>query len=240
MRCYLRPQNIRAISFDLDDTLYDNEPHILNAEAELTQFLHQAFPLTQAWQPQQWRLLKLQLLQQNPALAHDTSAARIATLYKGLSLLGYSESEAERGAQEGLDCFYFHRSHFQVSDEVLALLTRLSAHFRLIGITNGNVDAQRIGLSDVFEFVLHPGSGVRMKPAKDMFSQACERLDIGLDELLHVGDSMNADVRGARLAGCQSVWLNPSFGRVASLPIAALLPHMEIATLDALLEILLP
>lgn len=94
MRCYLRPQNIRAISFDLDDTLYDNEPHILNAEAELMQFLHQAYPLTQAWQPQQWRLLKLQLLQQNPALAHDTSAARIATLHKGLLLLGYSEPEA--------------------------------------------------------------------------------------------------------------------------------------------------
>lgn len=47
MRCYLRPQNIQAISFDLDDTLYDNQPYILNAEAELTQFLHRAFPLTQ-------------------------------------------------------------------------------------------------------------------------------------------------------------------------------------------------
>lgn len=240
MRCYLIPQNIRAISFDLDDTLYDNEPHIINAEAELMQFLHQAFPLTQAWQPQQWRRLKLQLLQQNPALAHDTSAARIATLHHGLSLLGYSESEAKRGAEEGLACFYFHRSHFHVSDEVLALLSRLSAHFRLIGITNGNVDAERVGLGEVFEFVLHPGSGVRMKPAKDMFSEACERLNIGLEQLLHVGDSMNADVRGARLAGCQSVWLNPSFGRVASLPIAALLPHMEIATLDSLLEMLLP
>jgi len=177
---------------------------------------------------------------QNPILAHDTTAARIATLHHGLSLLGYSESEAKRGAEEGLACFYFHRSHFQVSDDVLALLARLSAHFRLIGITNGNVDAERIGLGEVFEFVLHPGCGVRMKPAKDMFSLACERLNIGLDQLLHVGDSMNADVRGARLAGCQSVWLNPSFGRVASLPIAAILPHMEIATLDSLLEMLLP
>ncbi|EGM71763.1 HAD-IA family hydrolase [Shewanella sp. HN-41] len=238
MRCYLRPQNIHAISFDLDDTLYNNQPYILNAEAELTQFLHQSFPLTAAWQPQDWRRLKLLLLQQMPELAHDTTAARVATLRQGLLQLGYSESEAERGAAEGLACFYFHRSHFQVSSEVLSLLRRLSQRFRLVGITNGNVDAGRIGLGDTLEFVLHPGNGVRMKPAKDMFDLACTRLDIYPEQLLHVGDSLNADVRGARLAGCQSVWLNPSFGQVESLPIAALLPHMEIAALGSLSDIL--
>lgn len=240
MRCYLRPQNIQAISFDLDDTLYDNQPYILNAEAELTQFLHRTFPLTKAWQAFDWRRLKLQLLQQIPELAHDTSAARVATLRQGLLQLGYCESEAERGAKEGLDCFYFHRSHFKVSDAVLSLLKQLSGHFKLVGITNGNVDPERIGLGDAFEFVLRPGQGVHMKPAKDMFYLACTRLDIGPQHLLHVGDSMNADVRGARLAGCQSVWLNPSFGQVASLPIAALLPHLEVASLDSLVEILVP
>lgn len=238
MRCYLRPQNIHAISFDLDDTLYNNQPYILNAEAELTQFLHQSFPLTAAWQSQDWRRLKLLLLQQMPELAHDTTAARVATLRQGLLQLGYSASEAERGAAEGLACFYFHRSHFQVSSDVLSLLQRLAQRFRLVGITNGNVDAERIGLGDAFEFVLHPGNGVRMKPAKDMFDLACARLGIRPEQLLHVGDSLNADVRGARLAGCQSVWLNPSFGQLESLPIAALLPHMEIAALGSLSDIL--
>lgn len=238
MRCYLRPQHIQAISFDLDDTLYDNLPHIINAEAELATFLLQTYPLSQAWQPHDWRRLKLQLLQQNRELAHDTSAARLATLRQGLIQLGYSATEAERGAEQGLACFYFYRSHFQVSDEVLLLLNRLSQHFRLVGITNGNVDAERIGLGETFEFVLHPGNGVHMKPAKDMFELACSRLNIAPQHLLHVGDSMNADVRGARLAGCQSVWLNPSFGRVDSLPIAALLPHLEIASLDALTKVL--
>lgn len=238
MRCYIRPQNIHAISFDLDDTLYDNRPYILNAEAELIRFLHQFFPLTMAWQSLDWRRLKLQILQQMPELAHDTSAARVATLRQGLQLLGYSVGEAERGAKEGLACFHFHRSHFQVSNKVLSLLKRLSQRFRLVGITNGNVDAERIGLGDVFEFVLHPGDGVRMKPARDMFDLTCSRLGIYPEQLLHVGDSLNADVRGARLAGCQSVWLNANLGQVDSLPIAALLPHIEIAALDSLIDIL--
>ena len=238
MRCYLRPQHIQAISFDLDDTLYDNLPHILNAEAELVTFLQQAYPLSRVWQTHDWRSLKLQLLQQHRELAHDTSAARLATLRQGLIQLGYSVMEAERGAEQGLACFYFHRSNFRVSDEVLLLLKRLSEHFRLVGITNGNVDAERIGLGDAFEFVLHPGSGVQMKPAKDMFELACLRLNIAPQHLLHVGDNMNADVRGARLAGCQSVWLNPSFGRNDLLPITTLLPHLEIASLDALAKVL--
>ncbi|QYJ80504.1 HAD-IA family hydrolase [Shewanella acanthi] len=240
MRCYLRPQNIKAISFDLDDTLYDNYPHILRAEEQLIQFLHQQYPLTQNWHFHDWRILKLQLLKQHPELAHDTSAARVATLEKGLAELGYSDAEAKLGAQAGLDCFYYHRSDFKVSNEVLKLLSELAKYYRLIGITNGNVDAKRIGLSDSFEFVLHPGNGVRMKPAKDMFDLACERLNIEHKQLLHVGDSMNADVKGARLAGCQSVWLNPSFGRVETIPITAILPHVEITALHGLAHLLLP
>lgn len=238
MRCYQRPQDIQGISFDLDDTLYDNQPYIAKAEAELIQFLHREFPRALPWQTQDWRAIKLELLQQNPQLAHDTTAARLATLQYGLARLGYSAAEAQRGAHAGLACFRFHRSDFQVSAEIVALLHHLRQRFRLIGITNGNVDHQRIGLGDVFEFVLHPGQGVQMKPARDMFELACARLHLPLGQLLHVGDSLHADVRGARLAGCQSVWLNPGAGRSGIAPSSGLLPHLEIATLEPLLALL--
>ncbi len=240
MRCYLRPQNIKAISFDLDDTLYDNYPHILRAEETLIQFLHEHYPLTQTWHFHEWRVLKLQLLKQKPELAHDASAARIATLEQGLARLGYSDAQAKAGAQAGLDCFYFHRSDFRVSAAVLTLLGELAKHYRLVGITNGNVDAKRIGLGNVLEFVLHPGNGVRMKPAKDMFIQAVDKLQIQPEQLLHVGDSIHADVCGARLAGCQAAWLNPSFGRVDATATAQLLPHIEMTNIHSLADILLP
>ncbi|MGL5391800.1 MAG: HAD-IA family hydrolase, partial [Shewanella sp.] len=194
MRCYLRPQEIQGISFDLDDTLYDNQPYIARAEAELIRWLHRDFPRSLPWQTQDWRALKQELLQQTPHLAHDTSAARLATLEYGLARLGYSTTKAQQGAQAGLACFGFYRSDFQVSSEVIALLSRLQQRFRLIGITNGNVDHQRIGLGAVLEFTLHPGQGVQMKPARDMFALACDRLGVPLGQLLHVGDSLHADV----------------------------------------------
>ena len=106
--------------------------------------------------------------------------------------------------------------------------------YRLVGITNGNVDAHRIGLGELFEFVLHPGNGTRMKPYPDMFYQACHRLDISCDQLLHLGDSFKADVQGARRAGCQSAWLNPAFDREPDEPGIGCLPHITITSLSNL------
>ncbi|ABO22198.1 HAD-IA family hydrolase [Shewanella loihica] len=232
----LRP--FKAISFDLDDTLYDNRPIIMAAEQRLLSFLAQRHPLTQAWSLDDWQVLKRSLIRQSPSLAHDTSAARLVTLEQGLITLGYAKTQAGEAAQQALAYFVEQRSDFTVAPEVIAKLTRLARHYPLIGITNGNVDAQRIGLGEVLEFVLHPGNGTRMKPYPDMFYQACQRLDIGCHELLHLGDSFKADVQGARRAGCQAAWLNPAVGREPQLISEGQLPHMTCSDLDDLLALI--
>ncbi|MGL5390279.1 MAG: HAD hydrolase-like protein, partial [Shewanella sp.] len=66
----------------------------------------------------------------------------------------------------------------------------------------------------------------------------CDRLGVPLGQLLHVGDSLHADVGGARRAGCQSVWLNPAAGQQAIAPSFGLLPHLEITSLESLLGLL--
>ena len=63
MKIYLRPQPFSVISFDLDDTLYDNRPVIRQAEAVSQQFLHQHFPNAKSWQLSDWHRLKLRLIQ---------------------------------------------------------------------------------------------------------------------------------------------------------------------------------
>jgi HAD superfamily hydrolase (TIGR01509 family) len=233
-RCYINLNNIRAISFDLDDTLYDNRPHILKAESELERFLHDAYPLTIKLKRADWLTLKGNLLQVRPELGHDTGLARVAILTQGLCQLGYSKKDAEAGAQSGLNCFLQHRSDFTVSKPVIALLQALGQQYTLIGITNGNVDAERIGLGSLFDFVLSPGNGVKMKPAPDMFNIAIERLNISAADLLHVGDSHSSDVMGARLAGCQSIWLNPGFGVTEAGVAKGSLPHIEISSIEDL------
>jgi len=43
------------------------------------------------------------------------------------------------------------------------------------------------------------------KPAKELFARACERVGVGLDEVVHVGDELDADWRGATRAGLQAL-----------------------------------
>ncbi|MEZ9196923.1 HAD-IA family hydrolase [Shewanella sp. 10N.286.54.B9] len=231
MKIYLRPQPFSVISFDLDDTLYDNRPIIRQAEAASQQFLNQQYPKSQAWQIGDWHRLKLTLIKQHPQLRHDPSLARQAMLECGLVELGYDAHTAKAGATAVFDHFVLHRSHFSVSKQVLELLARLKQRYRLIGVTNGNVDYQRIGLGEMLEFVLHPGQGFKQKPAADMFIQAASRLDIPLEQILHVGDSANSDVAGARQAGCQAVWLNPGFGADMLSVAGKYLPHIQIKSI---------
>lgn len=83
MQVFLRPGAIEAISFDLDDTLYDNRPIIAAAEGALLDWLGKEYPKSDNWQAADWRALKRQLLLQQAELTHDTSAARLMLLQTG-------------------------------------------------------------------------------------------------------------------------------------------------------------
>ncbi|WP_299571939.1 HAD-IA family hydrolase [uncultured Shewanella sp.] len=230
MKQYLRLRPFKAISFDLDDTLYHNAPHIIKAESKLSLFMQEQFNVPDAWGLTQWRELKAKVIAVHEELAHDTTAARYEVLRQALIQWDYSEVEASQGAQQGLECFCFHRSDFKVDLSVLKLLTDLGEHYPLVGITNGNVDARRIGLDDVLEFVVHPGHGVRMKPYSDLFDLSCQHLEIEHQDLLHIGDHPISDVLGSRAAGCQSLWLNLNPGN--NQQARHILPHIEVDELQ--------
>jgi 2-haloacid dehalogenase/putative hydrolase of the HAD superfamily len=72
------------------------------------------------------------------------------------------------------------------------------------------------------------------KPAPEMFARACALLGVASCDVLHVGDSVRADVRGAKALGIPVLWINRS-GRTA--PSGADRPDFASADLTGLLEI---
>ncbi|MGB0892935.1 MAG: HAD-IA family hydrolase [Parashewanella sp.] len=234
MQSFLAIRPIKAISFDLDDTLYDNRPYIQKAEAKFLGFMQQQFPAPHLWQAAHWLATKKQLIDAHPMLGHDTWRIREVTAETLLLELGLNAQKAKQGAKRGLDHFLFHRSDFIVPESSLELLAKLKKRYPLIGISNGNVDANRIGLDEYFEFILHAGNGLRMKPESDMFDLALTRLAIKPHELLHIGDNHTADIIGARNANCQAVWLNPAYGRHQVMKLASPLPHIMITDIEQL------
>lgn len=76
MQFYRRWQPVAAISFDLDDTLYDNGPAIARAEQWMLDHLRSEYLATAMLDKPRWLALKRQLLLDHPALSHDVSLAR--------------------------------------------------------------------------------------------------------------------------------------------------------------------
>lgn len=91
-------------------------------------------------------------------------------------------------------------------------LHALAADHRLGLVTNGapGMQAQKLdalGIRDAFETVVHGGYDAPAKPSPEPFHTALEGLDAAPDRAVHVGNSVEADVAGARAAGLTAVWL---------------------------------
>ncbi|RUO29153.1 phosphoesterase [Aliidiomarina sedimenti] len=229
----LRP--VKVISFDLDDTLYDNLPVMQQAEQALLEYLHQQFPQTEAFGLHDWRALRDKLAAADAMLATNMTALRQATLRHGLEQHGLAADLATRGAEDAMLHFLEHRNQVDVADDVHRLLDALAGRFPLLAISNGNADISKIGIGDYFTHAWQPSDRLRGKPTADMFRAAQQKLGFNPVELLHIGDHPVSDVQGAARFGAQTVWLNQS-GRFD--PRLTWLPTVTIAHLPLLSDFL--
>ncbi|MDN7124718.1 HAD-IA family hydrolase [Pseudidiomarina terrestris] len=207
MQFFRRLQPVQALSFDLDDTLYDNVPVMQKAEAESYRALCQRYPEAARWSVQQWAQRRWQLMQNEPDLASDMTALRLATLSRGLQELGVAEAAARQGADDIFATFLHFRNQVQIAPDTHQLLQALAERYPLVALSNGNVDTAAIGLRDYFSAVVQPGSGLRGKPHSDMFAKIGPLFpQIAPQGWLHVGDSPYADILGAQRMGWQTAW----------------------------------
>ncbi|MBI3302684.1 MAG: HAD family hydrolase [Deltaproteobacteria bacterium] len=124
--------------------------------------------------------------------------------------------------------------------DVLPLLQHLTGRFPLSVLTNGAPAMQRAkvtatGLAPFFQQVFVGGDFARGKPDQAIFRAALEAADCRPDQAIHVGDSLDHDIAGARSMGIHSVWLNRK--GLASTDLDHV-PDCEIASLASLIECL--
>ncbi len=232
MRFYKAIKPIKAISFDLDDTLYENWPIIEKAEKAQLAFLHQTVPLSQQTTTADWLLIRHQLLVEQPELHSDIGLLRRRGICRLLINIGIDKTKAKSISEQAFAVFYQKRIEVTISADVLQLLQKLVKRYPLIALSNGNADITAMGLNNIFTFAIHAGDqGVRQKPYADMFIAAAQKLNLSPCEILHIGDSLKSDVQGALNAGCSAVWFNPEHKPLSD---KSGLPHLEIAQLASL------
>ncbi|WP_243975390.1 5-amino-6-(5-phospho-D-ribitylamino)uracil phosphatase YigB [Vibrio natriegens] len=238
MKFYRRIAPIKAMTFDLDDTLYDNYPVIVRMERELLTWLQQAHPAVAHMEKPDWVKVKKQVLQQDPELKSDVTLWRLVQLKQGFLDAGYHEEQAQTAAEKGVQVALDWRNRFKVPQLSLNVLAQLGEQIPLVAITNGNVDLDKVGLTLYFKSVLKAGPDGLAKPAGDMFAKAQQILDLPAENILHVGDHIVTDVHGAKLAGFSACWFNDVNKNIAQLPRARTLPDMEIHSLPPLLSLI--
>jgi FMN hydrolase / 5-amino-6-(5-phospho-D-ribitylamino)uracil phosphatase len=198
-------KSIRAICFDLDNTLWDVWPVIRRAEQAVYDFLAQRYPKAVAnMSIEAMRDARVKIALDYPHMAHDFSFLRRQQLLEQAAACGYEPSMSE----EAFEVFIAARNEVELYADVPAALEVLHRHYRLFTASNGNADLRRIGLGHLFERTIAARDVGALKPDPAVFRKVLEGTDLQAEEVLFVGDDPELDVEGARQVGMQPVWVN--------------------------------
>jgi FMN hydrolase / 5-amino-6-(5-phospho-D-ribitylamino)uracil phosphatase len=199
------PNPIRAICFDLDNTLWDVWPVIRRAEEAMYDFLAERYPkVVAALTVEAMREAREQTAARFPQMKHDFTFLRKQTLREHAEEFGYAQGMVE----EAFDVFLKVRNQVELYEDVLPGLARLKGNFRLFTASNGNADLTQIGLAHHFERSVAARQVGALKPDPRIFQGAIEGTNLAPAEVVYVGDDPELDVVGARAAGMHPVWID--------------------------------
>lgn len=237
MHFYRTLTPIAAMTFDLDDTLYDNVPVMDRTEKETLQFIRQYDLRFNHFTEKDVNAYKKTLLETHPEIFHDITHWRWLATRNMLLDYHYSEAKAAKGADEIMANFAYWRSRIVVPLNTHQVLSTLAQKIPLIAITNGNANPLTCGLGQYFSHILKAGPDGRSKPYPDMFDKAASLLDLPHQQILHVGDHLVTDVEGAIRSGLQACWINLDNRSLFQDAETRVMPHIEITDLSKLTEL---
>jgi 2-haloalkanoic acid dehalogenase type II len=222
---------IRAITFDLDDTLWPVLPALQRADEAIDAHLREHHPdVARAWPIDAMRGLRAQIADTRLDLAHDFTTQRRLTLQRAFAHCGIEDAPV----QALWEIYFAARNQVEFFPDSLPALQRIGARWPLASLTNGNADLHMVGIDAHFaHHVCARDAGVA-KPDRRIFLAAAERLGVAPGQILHVGDDPLMDVVGARDAGLRTAWIN-RHGEAWPASLGAP-PELDLADLGALAD----
>ena len=196
--------SIRAVTFDVGGTLIEPWPSVGDVYAEVAgrhglkgispESLNRQFAA--AWRNQK-----------NFKHSQSEWAELVKTTFQG-----FTDSPPTKEMFADLYARFAEPSAWRIFDDVLATLDALaSGGFKLGVISNWDERLRpllrQLKLCDYFEAIIVSHDVGFAKPSPLIFQHAAEKLALAPGAILHVGDSPEMDVEGARASGFQAVEL---------------------------------
>ncbi len=228
----LHLKTIKAVTLDLDDTLWPVWPAIERAEKALENWLSQHAPMAAALfaNASVRDDIRSEIVRNRPDLKHNLSAVRREAIRTTL----YLAKENPLLAEVAFNVFYAERNRVNLFDDAISTLAFLSSRFPVVALSNGNADIERIGIKPYFRASISAQEFGHGKPDARIFHAAAAAVDVSPENVLHIGDDMRLDVLGALNAGMQTAWLN----REGSSWTHAVQPHLTVRSLAQLCDYL--
>lgn len=179
----------------------------------------------------------------------DTEFIEYTTRYvlkNVLSEFGFSEIP-EATLRRSLDAMYaVSQAHWQPEEDALPTLRVLKEQGYRMGLISNAADhndvqtlVDKAGIRAYFDLILtSAGEGIR-KPDPRIFRKMLDFLDVPPDRAAMVGDTLGADVLGARNAGMVSIWITRRADTAANQAHRdTIVPDAVIHSLDELPQVL--
>jgi len=199
---------IRAISFDGSMTLWDFEKVMRNSLAHALTELRTHLPASMCVDLTVDRMIEIR-----NAVADEFKRKRVGLEWIRLEAFRRTVEAVGSDNHElaaHLNSIYLeHRfADIELYPDVLPMLDSITGRYVLGLVSNGNSYPDRCGLRGRFRFVILAQNVGVEKPDPAIFQEARREACCSTEQLLHIRDSLDTDVEGARRAGALSVWLN--------------------------------
>lgn len=214
---------IRGIAFDLFDTLVDQNHHLLLPVEVEGRRVGATTPALHLRASEGFGV-GLSLLEFADLLRSVDRELRVDTIDQGIELSTLDRFTAlgtRLGISDPLDFgAALSRIHMGVLEDAVsvpghheAILASLAVDYRVALCSNfTHAETARgilrdSGMEPHFStVVISEEIGIR-KPRREIFDSVAETLELAPEEILHVGDNLDADVAGAAAVGMKTVWL---------------------------------
>ena len=201
---------IRAITLDLDDTLWPINPVIYQAEERLWAWLTEHYPrIAETFSASDMLTLRQEVIEEYWDQSHDFRFLRKKVLTHVALKAGYSDELVE----PAFEVFDEARNDVELFPDVMHELEWLFERFTVVAVTNGNANLEVIGIRHLFHEVVTAVSAGAAKPAPQIFEIAVNATGHEPHEILHVGDHPETDIFGAQQAGLRTAWVNRNSNR---------------------------
>lgn len=205
----MKSNRIKAVIFDLDDTLYAYEPLDREAGKRVQDFLCRRLDITEEQYREAYQFGRAETKRQlsDVGASHNRLLYFQKTLeYRKVNPMPLSLQMYEIYWGTFLEQMQPYSGVRQLLDGLrdrgitVAVCTDLTAH-----IQHRKIEA--LGLADAISYLVTSEEAGREKPAPEIFALCLRKLGLPAEEVCYVGDNYGKDIEGAAAAGMQTVWL---------------------------------